>query len=57
LNIVEVYRELGVSTARSTPLSFGRTLLVTHVDAIADHAVVAGELVERPTGPVLFTSS
>jgi AAA+ superfamily predicted ATPase len=35
----------------------GWTPLVTHVDAIADHAVVARELVERLAGPVLFTSS
>jgi AAA+ superfamily predicted ATPase len=35
----------------------GRTPLVTHVDAIVDHAVVARELVERLGGPVLFTSS
>ncbi|MEO8845881.1 MAG: AAA family ATPase [Kofleriaceae bacterium] len=35
----------------------GRTPLVTHVDAIVDHAVVARELVERLARPVLFTSS
>jgi AAA+ superfamily predicted ATPase len=35
----------------------GRTPLVTHVDALADHAVVASELVERLARPVLFTSS
>ncbi|MEO8551744.1 MAG: hypothetical protein ABI678_17325, partial [Kofleriaceae bacterium] len=34
-----------------------RTPLVTHVDAVADQAIVASELIERLGRPVLFTSS
>ena len=34
-----------------------RTPLIANIDAIADHAIVASELVDRIAGPVLFTSA